>query len=77
MHDGKDNDRSPYWWDPLLRVFVFVYVWENTLQYDQNYVWFVPLWTIMVIAAVEMFLEFPPSKILVAANSWIGLEVVF
>ena len=73
MHD---NDRSPYWLSPLLKVrsrVCWVYVWENTLRYDVLRVNRTALNHYGDCSGQNVSL----SKIFVAANSWIGLEVVF
>ena len=73
MHD---NDRSPYWLSPLLKVrsrACLVYVWENTLRYDVLRVNRTALNHYGDCSGQNVSL----SKIFVAANSWIGLEVVF
>ena len=71
MHD---NDRSPYWlslyWR-YARVCVSLCV-RKYVTVRSYYVWIVPLWTIMVIAAVKMFLflKFSSPRILELDLKW-------
>ena len=70
MHD---NDRSPYWLSPLLKVRSRVGSMCEKIRYGTTYyVWIVPLWTIMVIAAVKMFLflKFSSPRILELDLKW-------